>query len=132
MNLKGVYKVALWIDTGRYYDDMSWSEIDHAYNGMGAEWMPEAIREWLDEHFEIFRDAVIIHDCDYERGLTEVDKEDADKRLRRNMRRCIRHKVPIWRFLNRWRLYGEALLMYEAVHEFGDEAFWQGKRKPSA
>lgn len=129
MNLKGIYQVAPYIDRGDYYDDMSWSEIDSAYNGIGAEWMPDEARELLDKWFTVFRDAIIIHDCDYQRSLTLEEKLADDVRLLRNMRRCIRHIIPFWHIFKRLELFSVADFFYVIVTKWGDDAFWQGKKQ---
>ena len=131
MNLKGIYTVSDYIDQGPYYPDMSWSEVDHAYNGVGPEKWPEHIREKLDEHLSMFRDAVVIHDCDYDRGLTEEDKRDADERFLRNCRRCVNHHVAWYRHPLFWlEKRAVAYALYLAVRDFGDSAFWAGKNRP--
>ena len=124
---KGEFKVASYIDTGKYYDHMTAPEIALCYNGMGAEWMSPKIRYILDDCFHIFRDAVLIHDIDYAKGLTELDKHDADERLLTNCRRCVWHKIKWWRIFDIWTMLKVAKLLYLAVAVGGDKAFWAGK-----
>ena len=100
--LKGEFAVADYIDQGLYYPHMSITEIALSYNGIGAAWMNEKIRKFLDKCFHIFKDAVIIHDVDYTKGLTEEDKIDADERLRSNCRRCVWHQIFWWRIFEIW------------------------------
>ena len=129
-NIHGIYTVADYIDEGPYYPDMSWSEVDASYNGMGPEKWPEFARELLDEWFHIFRDGVIIHDCGFDRGLTESDFFSENIRMKDNFKACVIHTVPWWRFLTRRLLYKIVDLLFEAVSgDTGRNAFWEGKLK---
>jgi hypothetical protein len=103
-SIHGEFTVAPYIDQGRYYPNMSYDEVAACYNGMGAEWMGEQARDLLDLTFDIFRDATIIHDVDYCRGITEGDRLDADWRYLYNMRESIKHNVSWWHFRRRLRL----------------------------
>jgi len=68
-----------------------------------------------------------IHDFDYHVGLTLEDKNNADRRMLRNMFAVINAEKGFFGkslgFLRRRR----ALKYYEAVHLHGGEAFFKGK-----
>jgi len=129
MNLKGEFKVASYIDQGLYYPYMSINEVDDAYNGMGAEWMNKEVREILDKWFHVFRDAVIIHDCDYDRGFTEEDRLESDKRIKWNMYRCIWHEIPWYRIGTVILLFSCVRIIYRVLQLKGAKAFWKNKIK---
>lgn len=70
--------------------------------------------------FVNFKQACCIHDFDYEVGKTQADKDEADKRLERNMRRLIKIQAPT---------VADEIdqimpsIYYEFVHLFGGYAF---------
>jgi len=64
-----------------------------------------------------------IHDYDYDVGSSRADKERADRNLLMNLLTLIEHRGG-WLRIPRNAL---AMRYYEAVNEFGDEAFFKGK-----
>jgi hypothetical protein len=112
-----------YIDQGRYYPNLNIEEIDRACNGMGAEWMHKELRKTLDKCFDIFEDAVIIHDIDYSYGNCPTDKEDADSRFLHNMRLSCWHEIPWYLPIKYLRFMGYAKLLYLAVDLGGQTAF---------
>lgn len=69
-------------------------------------------------------EAFDIHDYDYEVGVSGADKDRADRNLLSNLLTLIDHRGGMLRFLRHRR----AMKYYEAVREFGDEAFFKGKQ----
>ena len=70
--------------------------------------------------------ACIIHDWQYSFGVTNEDKEEADRIFKHNMLRLITRDSKKWykpSYLQRRR----ANKYYLAVKCFGGEAFWNGK-----
>ena len=49
-----------------FLSSYDYKEISAAYNGIGPEWMPPAIREKLSAHLELFAPAALIHDMRYQ------------------------------------------------------------------
>ena len=127
---KGEFTVADYIDAGPYYGSLSDDELRGCVNGMGPAWFPQHLRDLLDEHFDMFRDAVAIHDIGYTYGTTAADKVAEDERFLRNCRRCVNHHVVWWRhpfvFLEKRAV---AYTLYLWVKECGDSAFWEGKMR---
>ena len=79
---------------------------------------------WLD-----ITEACNIHDYMYHLGLTEQDREEADKAFLNNLLRIIEKDsvdFAIIKTLRRWR----AMTYYGAVRDFGGPAFWDNKNKP--
>lgn len=70
-----------------------------------------------------------IHDTDFYWGKTNDDKEEADRRMKHNGFRLIRH-FSSWLLKNPRRAV--VMLYYFAVHNFGGEAFWDGKVEKNA
>lgn len=70
--------------------------------------------------------ACIIHDWMYSHGLTNEDKEEADRIFKHNMNRLVtkdRHKWYKPTALQRVRVF----VYFKTVDWFGGEAFWAGK-----
>jgi hypothetical protein len=65
-------------------------------------------------------EAFNIHDYDYYVGITRDDKDRADRRMLDNLLILINNAGGLLQWLRR----GRALKYYEAVHQFGDDAFF--------
>ncbi|MGJ0489609.1 hypothetical protein [Methylobacter sp.] len=65
-------------------------------------------------------EAFDIHDYDYHVGITRADKDRADRRMLDNLLILINHAGGLLAWLRRRR----AMKYYEAVHQFGDSAFF--------
>jgi hypothetical protein len=65
-------------------------------------------------------EAFNIHDYDYWAGITRDDKDRADRRMLDNLLILINAKGGVLQWLRRRR----AMKYYEAVHQFGDDAFF--------
>ena len=126
-SLKDEYEVSSYIDQGPYYPNMSYQEVTSCYNGIGAEWMGEKMRGLLDACFPVFKDAVIIHDVDYCRGITDTDRRNADRRMLRNMYACIQHQIPWWKIRRRLRYFLSARALYRTCQIAGGCAFERAK-----
>ncbi len=70
-----------------------------------------------------------IHNWRYEEGETEEDKRVGDLELRGNLIATINHEHDWDDMVLRPHRYLLAYEYYEAVHLFGDSAFWAGKKK---
>lgn len=72
-------------------------EMHRIYNGVGAEWMPKELREFLDGISEALLPAVLIHDIDYAYGDgTLLDFQKANLRLEANGRICADKEYGWW------------------------------------
>lgn len=105
------------------YKNISPEEKAKICNGAGAagQWISSIIPNtmWGLDCTEAFN----IHDYDYGVGVSLADKDRADRNLMDNLLTLINHRGG-WLKLLRHR---RALKYYEAVNQFGDEAFFQGK-----
>ena len=98
---------------------------DYKHNGCGSGWTAKIIPDSI--YGLSICMACAIHDYMYEVGKTIADKEEADRVFLNNMIRIIDAK-DAWYYphsLARRR----ALKYYEAVHNFGGDAYWKGKNK---
>lgn len=94
-----------------------------AYNGTGAEWMPEVIRDFLDNISAPLLPAVGIHDAEYELGDgTRGYFYRANERLRINGRICADADAPWWH-LRRYRLRKQAKIFASLCDQFGWSAY---------
>lgn len=74
------------------------------------------------------KEACNIHDWDYTVGLTEQDKEAADKRFRRNCTALVNNATGFWARVLRRHRHLRVDEYYTAVRLFGDAAFWANKK----
>jgi hypothetical protein len=75
-------------------------------------------------------DCCDIHDWEYFMGETLADKHAADDNLLMNMLTTIETKSSS--IILKWFRDRRALLYYEAVRDFGGNAFWNGKERKGA
>jgi len=66
-----------------------------------------------------------IHDFMYHMGETLEDKEEADRTMRNNLIRVIKHKTNFQ--LLEWLRLKRANTYYSFVKDLGGPAFWDGK-----
>jgi len=93
-------------------------------NGCGAGWTASLIPDrWFGLDFTM---PCAIHDEMYALGITNEDKEIADRVFYNNMLRVVETRPKCLQFLGR-RL---ALRYYQAVRDFGSVAYWSGKNNP--
>ena len=89
------------------------------YNGTGPEFLPQPIRQKLDEVCRPFLPAVMVHDVDFELSDGSVGAfRAANSRLLRNCITCANdaHPALSWK---RYALYLEAYALYRACERFG-------------
>ena len=93
-------------------------------NGCGTGWSASLVPNTI--YTLDIKPACCIHDFMYEIGQTIEDKEEADRVFLNNMIRIVNAKKSWWfpHFLARSR----ALNYYNAVTNFGGEAFWKEKK----
>lgn len=102
------------------YWDLSEEKKKEVCNGCGAKgaWYNFLIPG------KIFKVPCDIHDFDYERGESEKDKIEADRRFIQNMKRIV--AATDNKLLKKYRRV-KARAFFKSVKDFGDEAFWADK-----
>jgi len=104
-----------------------WLKLDKC-DGCGSGWNAKLVPDTI---FGMsITDCCCPHDYDYFIGMTIEDKQAADRRLKNNIYRKISHDTKWWRN-NRFiksLMRHRARVYYEAVKEFGAEAFWHDKK----
>lgn len=102
-------------------------QLDTITNGCGtAGWKGLLVPETL---FGLsVSESCNIHDWMYHHGKTVEDKEEADRVFLNNMTRTVNAKKSFWllRKLRLWR----AKTFYNAVKDYGSDAFWANKNNP--
>ena len=112
-------------------EGLSDEELEREFNGLGPEWFPKEVRDWLGRRFVWLVGALIVHDLDYYLGDgTREDFERANERFVRNGRRLARRRWlplhPMKYLQNRAAVDLFGLL----CGEFGWEAYevaWRGR-----
>ncbi len=97
---------------------------DYKSNGCGSGWSAKLIPDKI--YGVSIREACKIHDHAYEVGKTDEDKKIADNQFLLNLLTII-NNVDKWYYptkLARLR----AIDYYSAVCDYGEKAFWRGKR----
>ena len=96
MNAKEVYLKAIALGIEVPYD-ISDSEIERVYNGVGPEFLAGWMRKLLDFFFEIFLPAVWRHDQRFAHGdETLKDFKEANRELSSNCRICADAEYGAW------------------------------------
>ena len=113
---------SLELDVPTSYKEATQDERDSVCNGCGLEgWkgnlVPDSILG-VD-----ITEACYIHDWDYRHGTTLFGKHKADLRFLNNMIILINRRGGCLTWLRRWQAMG----YYNAVRDFGTEAYWEGK-----
>ena len=111
------------LERDKMFDLASPEAIDQEYNGIGPEWLPESIRQWMTSEFGYFAAAAMIHDWDYAcypyrdaKGFWLVNE-----RLRKNCHKLLAKGCPWWKR----PLYAiRANALSDACQKFGWSA-WQ-------
>lgn len=96
-------------------------------NGCGAGWSAKVVPNTI--YFMGIRRACCIHDDRYEYGATAQDKIDADDEFLDNLYLLIEADKNWFRNnrIVKSLMRKRAFIYYEAVHQLGDDAFWEGK-----
>jgi hypothetical protein len=91
-------------------------------NGIGANWMWSNLRDMLSVFNPTLVLAADIHDCAYELGGTEEDREIADNAFLSNALKLANHKYG-WYNPLRYRVRKQAFKFYSLLRVFGKFAF---------
>lgn len=95
-----------------------------AYNGIGAEWLPDSLRKKISEHLALFEPAAMIHDCRYEQSDgSRYGFNLANMEFHEN---CLKLAEYRYGFFN-WRRYrakAAAHVLYECVRGNGGWKAW--------
>ena len=105
------------------FDMASLEQIAATYNGIGPEWLPKRLRNWLTDGFGYFAPAALVHDWEYRfsEDRSRAAFTACNERLRRNSRRLLA-KGYAW--YKRWFYRRRPDLLADACQEFGWSA-WQ-------
>lgn len=100
------------------FDLSSLDAIHSIYNGIGPDWLPAPIRDWLTEHYGYFAAATVVHDYEFQKSDKSVIGFTAsNERLRRNCKRLLDMKGCPW--YKRWLYRRRVDLLADACQKFG-------------
>ena len=116
MNLREIFKLEtlptwtelrllvdkIGLDSNDVFTKVSDEVIEREFNYIGADRTPKIIREMLSKFNVEILPAVLIHDLDYVVGGTTDDFFASNKRLRKNMLKCVyyhRKEISIFRII---------------------------------
>lgn len=86
-----------------------------AYNGIGPERLPEAVRAKVTAYLALFEPAALIHDCRF--AVSDGSREAfllANDEFRRNCLALVRRAYPVWTF-KYWRTRAVAHALFDIV-----------------
>ena len=107
--------VAVGLDGTELFAQLSFDEICAAYNGIGPEFLPQAIREKVTDWLALFEPAALIHDIRY--TLSDGYRYGwnfANVELRYNCLRLANRAYP-WYSWRRYRARQVAHILYRFV-----------------
>ena len=113
------------------YLKANYKVLEDVINGVGPEWLPEAVRDKLTDYYEYFLPSTNQHDFDfYQLEKTEANFKIANKRLYKNMKIQIKkdNNLTYWSFSkkrSKWRKKTQAKFLYTMCKEFGESAFFK-------
>ena len=106
---------------------LSLDQMAAGYNGIGADWMPEALVKKITKYFSVFEPAAFIHDMEY--AYDDDRSRDAFKNAnRRFLVNCLACLYKLYCLTDK-RLWGgipKAWALYRCVRDFGWKAWEQG------
>lgn len=82
--------IRLGLDGIEIFNEFTDEEIEKAFNYIGPDRFPEKLRLALSYLHRVVLPAVLIHDLDYTKGGTKTEFHQANKRLKKNMKKCVR------------------------------------------
>jgi hypothetical protein len=102
------------LDGVEFIQDCSYAELAAAYNGIGPEWLPGALREKVTRYLALFEPAALGHDMrNYMSDGSRKGFNYANMEFHENCLKLADHAYPWWN----WRRY-RARLVAHALYDF--------------
>lgn len=111
-------------------DSYTPAELQEICNGIGADWMPEIMRELLTALSPFAEAAAMIHDVEYFEGGNASEREAADRRFRENIVRTAKRSYG-WYHPLRYLAMVRAECFYLLLRTFGTAA-WKEREVTNA
>ena len=112
-----------------FLSSYEYGEIAAAYNGIGPEWMPAALREKVSAYLDLFAPAALIHDMRYQvSDGSRFNFNYANLEFYGNCVKLANDAYPWWN----WRRYGArvaAAALYDCVRSQGGWKAWTDAKK---
>jgi hypothetical protein len=101
------------LETPEWFELLSYDELAECYNGAGSDHTPKAVRKLLSRLMRFAKEAVLIHDAEYEYisrfdPLDYMEREKfhaANQRLGDNAYFLAVERTPWYSVLRYWRLF---------------------------
>jgi len=105
-------------------------QLARVLNGMGPDWFPADVREYMTRWQGRFRAAVAIHDWMFYLSLGIAEEfHAANWQFLRNCRRTVRKTISVFRWQKRAQMMIDADLLYGAVCAGGWPGYMAGAYK---
>ena len=97
-------------------------KVEEVYNGIGPDWLPKVMREWMTDRWGYFAPAALIHDWEYQFPIVRDRQHftDANERFRRNCHLLLRKGCPWYK---RWLYKLRADKLADACEAFGFDGY---------
>jgi len=121
------------MEAGLKVDALFWEttneNIMSAWNGIGPEWLSNAIRKSITKALEFYRLVFVIHDFDFKYCVDRTRKSFniSNDRALKNME-ILRDKLPWYAFLSKYLLKRAAKTLYYFCDEHGWSAWQEGNK----
>jgi hypothetical protein len=99
-------------------DKYTLNEIQRIYNGVGPDSFPAELRDALSDVNIACLPAVLIHDLEYVTGGTKDEFAASNRRLKVNMRKCVKENYSIFNPFYWWYWF-EARVFSKLCQKFG-------------
>jgi hypothetical protein len=101
------------LDTPEWFELLSYDELAECYNGAGSDHTPEAVRKVLSRLLKFAKEAILVHDADYEYTKRFIPVEyvdfkiflEANRRLGENASILAKKSSAWYSPLRYWRIF---------------------------
>jgi hypothetical protein len=106
------------LDNVEIIDKFTLTEAQRVYNGVGPDSFPAELRDALSDVNIACLPAVLIHDLEYVTGGTKDEFAASNRRLKVNMRKCVKENYSIFNPFYWWYWF-EARVFSKLCQKFG-------------
>ena len=118
-----VEAIRLNLDCNDVFVKLDDETIAREFNYIGPDRFPKWLRETLARLHSCLLPAVLIHDLDYYIGGTKEDFHAANRRLNKNMKRCLKANRSKFGLISYWVERIHIRLFYKLCEKYGFEGW---------
>ena len=107
------------LDCNHVFQKLTEAEIEKEFNYIGPDRLPETIRLMLSYMHTAVLAAVLIHDLDYAIGGSKNEFYEANKRLKKNMKLCLKNHRKDFTFIGYWIERFHVWVAYKLCNKYG-------------